>query len=193
MKKIMLLVASLFIYAGASASKVEKIQFANSGDFSLGLMAGIPPYVGDMPFISIDQLVTQTRSYEIYKKMTTIGSSEENDIVCENAGLEPTHAIIYLDNNGFEIEPASRKAEICVNGKRVKKRTPFGSQETLNIGPLNARFSLFAPCSVFFSRVQNKKWCCQVRRAPWQDLFVLRLYAPKPLQFGNLSFFLCYP
>lgn len=57
MKKIMLLVASLFIYAGASASNVEKIQFANSGDFSLGLMAGIPPYVGDMPFISIDGMV----------------------------------------------------------------------------------------------------------------------------------------
>ena len=58
MKKIMLLVASLFIYAGASASNVEKIQFANSGKFSLGLMAGIPTtYVGDMPFVSVDGMV----------------------------------------------------------------------------------------------------------------------------------------
>ena len=57
MKKIMLLVASLFIYAGASASNVEKIQFANSGDFSLGLMAGIPPHMGNMPFVSIDGMV----------------------------------------------------------------------------------------------------------------------------------------
>ena len=58
MKKIMLLVASLFIYAGVSASNVEKIQFANSGKFSLGLMAGIPTTsIGDIPFISVDGMV----------------------------------------------------------------------------------------------------------------------------------------
>ena len=57
MKKILLLIATLFIYAGASASNVEKIQFANSGDFSLGLMVGIPQYMGGTPYFSIDGMV----------------------------------------------------------------------------------------------------------------------------------------
>ena len=52
-----MLFASLFICTMVSASNVEKIQFANSGDFSLGLMAGIPPYAVGMPFISIDGMV----------------------------------------------------------------------------------------------------------------------------------------
>ena len=98
-----------------------------------------------MPYLLIDHLITETLTHEIYKKITTIGYSEENDIVCACEGIEETHAIIYLENNGFEIEPASRKAEVYINGKRIKKRTPFGSQENLKIGPLNAHFSLFAP------------------------------------------------
>ena len=57
MKKVLMLFASLFICVVVSASNVEKIQFANSGDFSLGLMAGIPPYAMGMPFISIDGMV----------------------------------------------------------------------------------------------------------------------------------------
>ena len=98
-----------------------------------------------MPYLLIDHLVTEKRSHEIYKKITTIGYSEENDIVCASEGMEETHAMIYLENNGFEIEPASRKAEVFINGKRIKKRTPFGSQDALKIGPLAAQFSLYAP------------------------------------------------
>ncbi len=96
-----------------------------------------------MPFLSIDHLVTESRTHEIYKKMTTIGSSDDNDIVCSGAGIEPTHAIIYLENDGFEIEPTSRHAEICINGKRVKKKTAFTHMDSLKIGPLDARFSLY--------------------------------------------------
>ena len=98
-----------------------------------------------MPYLLIDHLVTETRSHELYKKITTIGSSVENDIVCNGEGIEDMHAMIYLGDNGYEIEPASRKAEVYIDGKRIKKRTPFGSQETLKIGNLNAHFSLYVP------------------------------------------------
>lgn len=55
MKKILLFVVACFAVVTVSASNVEKIQFANKGDFSLGLMVGIPPH-GDanMPVVSID-------------------------------------------------------------------------------------------------------------------------------------------
>lgn len=52
-----MLFASLFICTMVSASNVEKIQFANSGDFSLELMAGVSPYVMGMLFILIDGMV----------------------------------------------------------------------------------------------------------------------------------------
>ena len=97
-----------------------------------------------MPFLSIDHLVCVPKSHEIYKKITTIGSSEENDIVCPGDGMEPLHAVIYLESNGYEIEPVSRKAEIQINGKRIKKKTPFSHQDDLMLGGVSAHFSLYA-------------------------------------------------
>ncbi|MEE3483116.1 MAG: hypothetical protein VZQ98_02185 [Bacteroidales bacterium] len=58
MKKIFLAVVSLFTVMCANASNVEKIQFANAGDFALGVMIGIPPYSGaNMPTISVDGMI----------------------------------------------------------------------------------------------------------------------------------------
>ncbi|MBO5752428.1 MAG: sigma 54-interacting transcriptional regulator [Proteobacteria bacterium] len=96
-----------------------------------------------MPYLSIDHLVRDTRAHELYKKITTLGASEDNDIVCQGIGMEDAHAVIYLENNGFEIEPASRKAEIFINGKRIKKKTAFAHQDKLTFGTIEAQFSLF--------------------------------------------------
>ena len=56
MKKILLFVVACFAVATVSASNVEKIPFANKGDFSLGLMIGIPPRAANavLPTISVD-------------------------------------------------------------------------------------------------------------------------------------------
>lgn len=55
MKKFLIAVATAFVAMTASASNVEKIQFANAGDFSLGVMVGVPAYHGgNMPHISVD-------------------------------------------------------------------------------------------------------------------------------------------
>ena len=61
MKKILLFVVACFTAVSVSASNVEKIQFANKGNFSLGLMVGIPPYSGNavMPTVSIDGMWRQ--------------------------------------------------------------------------------------------------------------------------------------
>ena len=55
MKKILFAIASAFVAMGATASNVEKIQFANAGDFSLGIMVGVPPHSdANMPTVSVD-------------------------------------------------------------------------------------------------------------------------------------------
>ncbi len=57
MKKFLLAIASLFVVMGsANASNVDKIEFANQGQFTLGAEVGIPPTVdnANMPFIGVD-------------------------------------------------------------------------------------------------------------------------------------------
>lgn len=57
MRKILLLIATMFTVMCASASDVEKIQFANAGKFSLGVMSGFPRFEGSMPIISLDGMI----------------------------------------------------------------------------------------------------------------------------------------
>ena len=95
-----------------------------------------------MPYLLVEHLVPETCSHELYKKITSLGSSEDNDIVCPEPGIESEHACIYFENGGYEIEPASRKAEIYINGKRIKKRTGFGVSDEILLGTVKARFRL---------------------------------------------------
>lgn len=95
-----------------------------------------------MPFLSIDHLVLTHQTHELYKKITTVGSSLDCDIVCDQAGVEPVHAMIYLDDARCEIEPSSRKAEVFINGKRIKKKTPIGNNDAMTIGTAQAFFSV---------------------------------------------------
>jgi hypothetical protein len=56
MKRFLLAIIPFFVVLTTSASNVEKIQFANQGDFSLGVTIGIPPEskIAVMPTYSID-------------------------------------------------------------------------------------------------------------------------------------------
>ena len=57
MKKILFAIASAFVALTATASNVEKIQFANKGDMALGIMVGMPAYDGaNMPQVSLDAM-----------------------------------------------------------------------------------------------------------------------------------------
>ncbi len=94
-----------------------------------------------MPFFAIDHRVTETKSHEIYKKITTIGTGSDCDIVCTEDGIERIHAIIYCEGSQCEIEPGCRSAEVYINGKRIKKRTLFTASDALSLGGLNAFLS----------------------------------------------------
>lgn len=65
MKKIFMLIASAFLFANVHASNVEKIQFANAGEFSLGLMVGVPTVSLGVPFFSVDGMVESRMNLSI--------------------------------------------------------------------------------------------------------------------------------
>lgn len=96
-----------------------------------------------MPHISIEHYIKTTCEHTIYKKITTIGSGADNDIICEGPGVEASHAMFYLEADGFWIEPCSRRAEVYVNGKRVKKKSVVQNQDTIAIAGLTGTFSLY--------------------------------------------------
>ena len=96
-----------------------------------------------MPFLSIDNFVIEHQNYDLYKKITTIGSSPDCDIPCAALGAEPLHAMITLEKDGYEIEPASRKAEIYIDEKRIKKKTLIPHDADIALGQIHAKFSLF--------------------------------------------------
>ena len=96
-----------------------------------------------MPHISIEHYTKTTCEHTIYKKITTIGSGADNDIICEGPGVEASHAMFYLEADGFWIEPCSRRAEVYINGKRVKKKSAVQNQDTIAIAGLTGTFSLY--------------------------------------------------
>ena len=101
-----------------------------------------------MPHISIEHYIKTTCEHTIYKKITTIGSGADNDIICEGPGVEASHAMFYLEADGFWIEPCSRRAEVYVNGKRVKKKSVVQNQDTIAIAGLTGTFSLYDDAKV---------------------------------------------
>ena len=55
MKKVLFLLLAVLPFMGVNASNVSKIEYANAGDFSLGLMIGVPPHKhANMPSLSVD-------------------------------------------------------------------------------------------------------------------------------------------
>ncbi|MCL2325809.1 MAG: sigma 54-interacting transcriptional regulator [Proteobacteria bacterium] len=96
-----------------------------------------------MPHLSVEHLTREKREHALYKKITTIGASEDNDICCVGFEIEPAHAVIYLEGDGFQIEPVSRRGEVYLNGKRIKKKSLLAHHDALRLGLVEAQFSLY--------------------------------------------------
>jgi transcriptional regulator with GAF, ATPase, and Fis domain len=80
--------------------------------------------------------------FPLFKKITTIGSSEDNDVVLDQAGVEPCHAHILFDGSDFVLSEADRNCEVLVNGRR-RKSHKLGDQDSVRVGPAQMTFSLF--------------------------------------------------
>ena len=73
-----------------------------------------------MPSLVLDAAGQPRRVVKIVRPLTTIGSAEENDVRIDKAGLEPTHAQIAREPDGYWITGMTR--DMTVNGRREKKK-----------------------------------------------------------------------
>jgi transcriptional regulator with GAF, ATPase, and Fis domain len=76
-----------------------------------------------MPFLKITSRQDGAEKIvQIFKKVTTIGSSPENDIVISGKGVEGNHAGLFFDGGNYTLQSARPGNEIIVEGKPVRRR-----------------------------------------------------------------------
>jgi transcriptional regulator with GAF, ATPase, and Fis domain len=60
------------------------------------------------------------RTVSLHKRVTSIGQGEENDVCIADPLLAEHHAMIHFDGKSFKLQAVDRKAEVLVNGQKVK-------------------------------------------------------------------------
>jgi len=66
-------------------------------------------------------VVAGGRSHFIVRKLTSVGSDADNDVVVSGDMVAPTHAHLKLDGGRFLLMGLSRAFPVLVNGKKVRK------------------------------------------------------------------------
>ncbi len=94
-----------------------------------------------MPTLTLRDDNSPSSHFELHKRITSIGSDPTNDIVLEEAGLHPSHAIVQCDGSGFEIKTVDGEAELRVDGERIDRRR-LSHEDRLEIGDAVMTFSL---------------------------------------------------
>ena len=92
-----------------------------------------------MPSLLLEAPEQAPRAVRLVRPLTTIGSAEENDIRVAGAGLEPTHAQISREGEGFVVTGMLR--DMTVNGRR-EKRAKLADKDVIRIGSLKIVFHL---------------------------------------------------
>jgi transcriptional regulator with GAF, ATPase, and Fis domain len=79
--------------------------------------------------------------YHLYKKITSLGSSSECDVVLPDPLVPESFAHIHFDGQVYTIATASRRHEVSINGKKRKKHR-LTHEDKIVIGPIELRFHL---------------------------------------------------
>jgi transcriptional regulator with GAF, ATPase, and Fis domain len=79
--------------------------------------------------------------YHLYKKITSLGSGPENDVVLPDPLIGDAYASIHFDGQTYTITTLQRKAEVVVNGKKRSKHK-LSHDDKLTIGSCELRFAL---------------------------------------------------
>ena len=80
--------------------------------------------------------------YHIYKKITSLGRSDEVDVVLPDPGLGESHAYIHFDGRDFNIATTERDAELFVNGRKRNKHR-LSHEDRIRLGVIELAFSLY--------------------------------------------------
>src|SRR5262245_47516583 len=80
--------------------------------------------------------------YHIYKKITSLGRSEEADITLPDPLLAESHAHIHFDGRDFNIATTDCDAELHVNGRKRNKHR-LTHEDRIRLGMVELEFSLY--------------------------------------------------
>ncbi|HET6611465.1 MAG TPA: sigma 54-interacting transcriptional regulator [Kofleriaceae bacterium] len=79
--------------------------------------------------------------YHFYKKITSLGSAPENDVVLPDPLVPQSLAHIHFDGQTYNLATVSRKSDVTINGKKRKKHR-LSHEDKLTVGAIDLTFSL---------------------------------------------------
>ena len=95
-----------------------------------------------MPTLRVTTPGKESVVHHLYKKVTSIGRSDECDIVIKDPAVALSHCHIHFDGQVFHLAPIARDNKLFVNDKRRKKHD-LSHQDELRIGETAMVFSLY--------------------------------------------------
>jgi transcriptional regulator with GAF, ATPase, and Fis domain len=95
-----------------------------------------------MPSLRVTLPGQNPKVHHLYKKITSIGSGDENDIVLSDPLLDDSHAHIHFDGRDFHITSIDKNNDLQINGKKRKKHR-LVHQDALKMGASDFVFSLY--------------------------------------------------
>lgn len=78
----------------------------------------------------------------IFKRVTTLGSAPDCDVVLAGDGVAPLHAMIVLEGTNFQLNRGPDVRQLIVSGQK-KKKAVLEHQTVITVGPYEIRFDLF--------------------------------------------------
>jgi transcriptional regulator with GAF, ATPase, and Fis domain len=86
--------------------------------------------------------------YHLYKKLTSLGSSPQCDVILPDPLIPDSFAMIHFDGQVYTLVTSSRRQEAVINGKRRKKHE-LRHDDRIVIGAIELEFALIdaAPAS----------------------------------------------
>ena len=94
-----------------------------------------------MPSLRVQVPGQGTTVYHLYKKISSLGSAPDNDIVLPDMLIGEAFAHLHFDGQTYTIATLSRKSELIINGKKRKKHK-LSHDDKLVVGHIEMRFSL---------------------------------------------------
>ena len=80
-----------------------------------------------------------TKIVSLFKKVTTLGSSTDSDVILTGKGVEPNHANLFFDGKSHTLQAAQAGNEVVVDGKVIRRRK-LDDGATVQIGEYIIRF-----------------------------------------------------
>ena len=96
------------------------------------------------PSVAFLTLVVQgreVRRFELSATTTSIGRSQENDIVINNLALSRRHAEVLLRRGRYEVQDLGSQNGVYVNNSRIRSPQPLNHSDTITLGTYHFVFN----------------------------------------------------